>query len=78
MCDSNAKHFTNEILEATDALRQRILNEEDQLAGGVLAMVQNIDDTIVNLKVLARGTAVANYLASRTALIGRPKGRDTS
>jgi hypothetical protein len=78
MCDSNAKHFTNEILEAADALRQRILNEEDQVAGGVLAMVQDIDNTIVNLKVLARGTAVANYLASSTALIARPKGRDTS
>jgi hypothetical protein len=59
------KHFKNDILEAADALQQRILNEEDQVAGGVLAMAQDIDNTIVNLRVLARGTAVTNYSWNR-------------
>jgi len=71
------EHFTNEILEAADAWQPPI-SDEDDAPGSVFAMVSDTEHTTVNRRVLVRGTTVAKYLESRTALIACPKGRNTS
>jgi hypothetical protein len=64
-------------LEDSGAWKQP-MSAFDDVMRGAFAMVRDIEHTIVNLKDLARGRAVAKYLESRAALIARPKGRNTS